>query len=1335
MAMHRLSLLLHWRAFFLALALCLGLPLAQAAAYNFPSNLPPGCSAAGSSYTCGSLALSSGDSISISVPKPANIRFTGTLDISNSATINAGGVASDLNLTVNGALTMAYQTVIMGNVTAGSVNTVDNGLVIGGSLTATSGSIQLQDCASIGGAISSGTGSIAVGQFCVVNGGISSTSGSITTGMKSQIKGNLSSAGAINVGQASIISGSVSSSGSTVDLAYQAQVSGSISGAGRVTLGQAAIIGGDVAAGGSNAISLDFQTQVMGNLSTNGAITVSQQAVVSGKITGGTGAINFGYGAKVVGDVSSSSGTIFFEQASIAQACVRSTASASITLGYTAAINSVCCGASCGNACVINNTGGAMPPACLPTPIADYHFDECSFKGSSGEVIDSRGNYPATTVNGTSSSGTAPTLLDRYADLSASTGLRYISPNTAIPIPSAWTISTWMKTPLSTGGSPYHVLAAVNGGGDLFYMDDRNGFLWGTYVPGSIVNGSFKFSTLAAGWHHIGLVGSGGKTSLYVDGVFKETINQQAKGNLAFIGASWDIDASTREGLNTQLDEFMVFNSALSAGNISTIYNNQKAGKNYDGSARAPSNCAPAIGSFVVSSASAASTCSPQTFSVTAKDASGATLSGYTGSINLSTSTGKGDFTIGSGPAPSGTFTPGAANSGKATYTFAAGDAGVVNLRLSHSLAQNLVITVQDSSVAAAVGSSGSIQFRDNAFVWSEDMGNQIFGSNVIVAGRNHDLQVALWKKDAVTGNCAIATDYSGSRNLKLWRTDNGGPWTAPSIISPALSVPAARPGANNLIGLSFSAGVAKLDLASTDIGKFSLKLDDDSLLYAATTISGSLGDLTLRPFAITVTGLTLGGVSNPGGSLFSDPKFGAAGATFSATLGGYRWSASADTTNRGAFDTTASLAQVTAGGLAPSFNSPITLRPVAGSQTPSTGVLGVLSNASTTNPVITGFKGGTVTVNDLKYSEVGSFLLNTTGVLSNFLGTAGLNLNSTVFVGTVQNNRIGRFVPAGFVASKAILSDRLAAVCSPISTFTYLGETFKLGFTLTAQNVQGTTTQNYTGAFAKLNLAAANALNPAGINGTTPFKIGARLSATSSGTWDLGQSSDAQLSATVSRLSTPDGPFPGSSFGIAPVDSDGVGMMSFNLDTDSPPNGNDRAALRSEFAPLTAVPVNLRFGQLRLQNAIGSQNRDLSMRLLAQYWDGSNFVTNTLDSCTSIDSKALNYGNYRKTLSTSDGLSPVKTYKLVNGASSLTLSKPGGGRSGSMDVALSLSTVSDQSCLQSWTPGVAATLAAGLAYLQGPWCAGTYSKDPSARATFGLYRGSDNVMYQRENY
>ena len=68
--------------------------------------------------------------------------------------------------------------------------------------------------------------------------------------------------------------------------------------------------------------------------------------------------------------------------------------------------------------------------------------------------------------------------------------------------------------------------------------------------------------------------------------------------------------------------------------------------------------------------------------------------------------------------------------------------------------------------------------------------------------------------------------------------------------------------------------------------------------------------------------------------------------------------------------------------------------------------------------------------------------------------------------------------------------------------------------------------------------------------------------------------------------------------------------------------------------------------------------------------------------------------------------------------------------------MAISLgASATDASCLQSWTPGKPGTTGASMAYLRGAWCSAAYGKDPSARATFGLYRGTDATVYQRENY
>lgn len=738
----------------------------------------------------------------------------------------------------------------------------------------------------------------------------------------------------------------------------------------------------------------------------------------------------------------------------------------------------------------------------------------------------------------------------------------------------------------------------------------------------------------------------------------------------------------------------------------------------------------PAIAGFTVGGTGGASTCTPQTLTLTARDASGNTLTGYTGTISLSTSTGFGTWTAGTGPAPSGTLLVPTNNgqpvsNGQATYTFAAADAGIVRLRLAHSLAQNLTVTVVDGAVSGTSSTSAVLSYRDNAFVWTEDLNNRIAGSFVAVAGRNHDMQVSLYKKDPGTGNCSIATDYSGSRNLKLWRTDNGGPWAAPSVISPALSVPTARPAGNNLT-LSFTAGVAGFNLATSNVGKYAFNLDDDSLSAAATTVSGSSADLTVRPFTLAVTGLAMGGTGNPGGSAATDAVFGKAGAAFSASVTAYRWSAGADANDDGVPDAGVTLAQAAAGGVATGFSASVALTPLADSQTPLAAAGGVLGTLS--NNVVSTFAAGTATVTTLAYSEVGSFVLNTSAVVGSYLGTAGLNLDALVFNAAGDRQpRIGRFIPSGFALSSASVTHRADQACPSASTFTYLEENFRLGFTLTAQNAAGATTRNYAGDFARLDLGTPTNLKLAGIAGSTLFRTGnGRLApGSSSGNWASGVA-NVTLTTRATRAAAPDGPFDTASFGIAPVDLDGATLLSLDLDTDSPANGVDSARVGT---------IPLRHGRLRLQNGTAPGNRTLNLPLTAQYWNGAAYNTNTLDSCTRISAAHLSFGNLRN-VGPANAALIGGTVTVVAGQGSLPLAAPGSSGLAAYDVAITLDGATppaDASCL-AWTPAKAATAGAALPALRGAWC-GSGFKDPSARAVWGIYRGSDGVLHQRENY
>jgi MSHA biogenesis protein MshQ len=166
--------------------------------------------------------------------------------------------------------------------------------------------------------------------------------------------------------------------------------------------------------------------------------------------------------------------------------------------------------------------------------------------------------------------------------------------------------------------------------------------------------------------------------------------------------------------------------------------------------------------------------------------------------------------------------------------------------------------------------------------------------------------------------------------------------------------------------------------------------------------------------------------------------------------------------------------------------------------------------------------------------------------------------------------------------------------------------------------------------------------------------------------------------------------------------------MSAYDLDTDAIA-GNDH----------TKVPrTEVRYGRMKLSSAYGSELLKLPITVTAQYWNGSNYVTSSTDSVTTLNAttvSSLNWtyltpGNWQK-------LSPVSTWAAGStsvvpatasvafdkGVGSFTLTAPGAGKAGSVDM-----TTNAPSYLSNAT---------------------------SARATFGVYKGPNEFIYLRENY
>jgi hypothetical protein len=745
-------------------------------------------------------------------------------------------------------------------------------------------------------------------------------------------------------------------------------------------------------------------------------------------------------------------------------------------------------------------------------------------------------------------------------------------------------------------------------------------------------------------------------------------------------------------------------------------------GVTYDASAATTlttlSGCVAAtLASFNINiGSSTASTCTPKQITITARDSGGATLTGYTGTVNLTTSTARGDWAK---VTANGTLNNGTANDGAATYAFVAGDAGVITLSLTNRSAQTLTVTVNDTA-AGVSATSASMTFSNNTFVIATDP--------VQVAGRNQAMTATVFASDGT--NCAIDTAYAGSKALKGWLTrdaqDPGG--TAPAI--GAVSLPNAQPGANNLT-MTFTAGVASFSLASTDVGKYVLNLRDDTTTGLPAAITGASASITTRPFVLGFSAIQSGATVNPGGTATGGNRFVTAGTAFQATVAGYRWSAAADANNDGVPDDALS-ASNTAGGVTASYRWLTALSAVSTADfSPAGGTLGTLGG--TTSIAQGSFSGGAFTPTDLTYSEAGAVRLRADA--TGYLGTPGVNPSGFSAL-------IGRFYPHQF----AMVSNTLTAGCS--GQFTYMGAA-NLGvvFTIEAQNAASVRTQNYDATrYFPGNASGRVRVAMIAENNNNGTDLSARITGVPTPGFVAGQYVVNTSAADFTRNpATPEGPYDQLRVGVRLIDDASNPDYPTNTfqaltlrDMDPATSGTCNAATTCTGRQFTGA-TRARFGRVRFINASGSQLLPLSMLVEAQYFLNGGFSRNTLDACTTLTAANFTLSNFQpKTTSGSvssfgAGSTAITSVgAMTQGRLAVSFSAPGAGREGSVDVGLNLGATTAGNFCSGTFPS---NTGANRAYLRGRWCGAAYDRDPVGRATFGIYRSTDALILHRENY
>lgn len=712
----------------------------------------------------------------------------------------------------------------------------------------------------------------------------------------------------------------------------------------------------------------------------------------------------------------------------------------------------------------------------------------------------------------------------------------------------------------------------------------------------------------------------------------------------------------------------------------------------------------PNVGSFViVVSPATASTCTPATSgpkvtvtAMTEPNGAGSVNTGYAGTAYLSASTANPKWYNSAGtlitvsPAPAGSFVNGVAifyltDAAAETITVSALDVTTYDPNVMQGASGNIMFTSGSSGIVLIDGeplSPGS--------AWS--VANPAYGA---VAGRPHKVRATL-TSCGVTDTSRTGS-YSGTI-MYIGGLNHPAGASAPTVATNASCANPIGPlstGTGMAITLAFTSGVADFYLCTSDVGQYALSLSLN-LTSPTASVNGNSGNFTARPFVVTASGFP------------ASPPL--AGGSFTGTFTAWPWLSSADTDSNGIPDilaTPATIAAALGSTHTPRFSgttnaagvvnlSPVMIAPAICPASPC---------ACTLSPTTLTLTSGTATSNSLNYTEAGSIKIGggnaaTAYAATNYLGAAGLNV-------PILSDTI-RLIPAYFDTATT-------DTCSP--SFAYSAQPFTVS--VTARNTAGSKTCNYDGAAGTakaVTLTDGNALTVGSLSNTSvPYT-----------SFSTGVASSVRT-PTYSFTVPPTGP---SIILLRATESSGGDGVSSSVSTATYP-------LHVEGS------LEIRSGRIKLSNFFGSEKRDLQIPVQVQYWSGQSWVLSGDDACTGTvltaaggkDAVALS-GYVAPLSSTNLGSSHVSGFMADGGGKwKLTLAMPSPVATGSVDVAINLgSGTADLSCLSSHP----ATTGLNLPWLRSRngSCAITYDRDPSARATFGIYAPeTKKTVHVRELY
>lgn len=439
---------------------------------------------------------------------------------------------------------------------------------------------------------------------------------------------------------------------------------------------------------------------------------------------------------------------------------------------------------------------------------------------------------------------------------------------------------------------------------------------------------------------------------------------------------------------------------------------------------------------------------------------------------------------------------------------------------------------------------------------------------------------------------------------------------------------------------------------------QYEIPLNNDIAGFASGDfINGASSTFVVRPFAFDIDfDTTADDRSSTGPAPFTGaisyatdengPAFARAGVGFPATVSAVLWEAADDANNDGIADLGADLSNNI---VATNFGDETAVdnTVIVSVRTDNPGVPGGVNGAMVTvdgsSDTFQAFSAGSSGPQNIAIDEVGIFNLsavlvdnNTDRNAINYYETTPYSAVEGVVGGVINVGRIypNHFFlqdtpPAGFVP-RVNQSCNIAPALA--SSFTYMGEDFGLSFELQARNFQGDVTQNYRNAYAKLALfddynisaiidvggnVADTDVSGRLVNTDIPVPAWVAGILTVSGDMNIARlvtGEDAPLVNVQISLNPTDANDDGVYDGGLGVGADNdvlLNILDVDLDDGITEPGTDAFKL--------IATHEFRYGRLLVDNTYGSELEDLDIPIRIEYFDGTDFVVNTADSCTAL--------------------------------------------------------------------------------------------------------------------